>query len=74
MVHHLVHCIILNQTDEGLQLPDGRTQHQALARPIADSKTPPYSIFDVGCGSGIWACDMARSVCFERQLVRWDDY
>jgi ubiquinone/menaquinone biosynthesis C-methylase UbiE len=61
MVHHLVHCIILNQLGESIQTPNGRTQQQALAKPIVD-KTPPYSIADMGCGSGIWACDMARLV------------
>lgn len=69
MVHHLVHCIILNHTGEPLQLSNGKTQQQALARPITTSQTPPYSIADIGCGSGIWACDMARLVFSDVDLL-----
>ena len=62
MVHHLVHCIILGQLGESIKTPTGRTQQQALASPIVNTLTTPYSIADMGCGSGIWACDMARLV------------
>ncbi|KAM0694553.1 hypothetical protein Q7P36_004909 [Cladosporium allicinum] len=57
MVHHLVHCIILQHYGETIKTPEGRSQPSALARPVIDQT--PYSIADMGCGSGIWACDMA---------------
>jgi hypothetical protein len=60
MVHHLVHCIIFQHYGETIKTPEGRSQPSALAKPVIDQT--PYSIADMGCGSGIWACDMARSV------------
>lgn len=71
MTHHMVHCILLGHVDKEPMLGDDNrpignvgtinkkdTVHQALAQPMVMSQTP-YSILDLGCGSGIWACDMA---------------
>jgi len=50
MLHHLVHAVILKQV-----APDSV---QAQALPVV--KQTPYSILDLGTGTGIWACDMAQ--------------
>lgn len=58
MIYHLVHCIVLNQLGQPIKATNGHSYKQALARPIIMSQTP-YSILDLGCGTGIWASDMA---------------
>jgi ubiquinone/menaquinone biosynthesis C-methylase UbiE len=58
MLYHLIHGIILNHT--GASIENEGTQYvQAVAKPMVPSQTP-YSILDLGCGTGIWASDMAR--------------
>ncbi|GAB7322556.1 hypothetical protein MBLNU13_g03475t1 [Cladosporium sp. NU13] len=59
MLYHLIHGIILNHTGTAIE-NEGSQYVQAVARPIVPSQTPPYSILDLGCGTGIWASDMAR--------------
>ena len=59
MLYHLIHGIILNHTGTDFE-SEGTSYVQAVARPIVPSQTPPYSILDLGCGTGIWASDMAR--------------
>lgn len=59
MLYHLIHGIILNHTGKDIE-NEGSQYVQAVARPIVPSQTPPYSILDLGCGTGIWASDMAR--------------
>lgn len=71
MMHHMVHCILLGHVDKEPMLGDDNRPmmnvginkrdavQQALAMPMHVSQTP-YSILDLGCGSGIWACDMAK--------------
>lgn len=61
MTYHLIHCILLNHLGEPIPIPKekGKTWQQALAEPIVSTSTP-YSILDLGCGSGIWAMDMAK--------------
>jgi len=60
MIYHLIHGIILNHTGGSAIVNDGNQYVQAVAKPIVPSQTPPYSILDLGCGTGIWASDMAR--------------
>lgn len=59
MMYHLIHGIILNHTGKDIE-NEGSQYVQAVARPLVPSQTPPYSILDLGCGTGIWASDMAR--------------
>jgi 2-polyprenyl-3-methyl-5-hydroxy-6-metoxy-1,4-benzoquinol methylase len=58
MLYHLIHGIILNHTGASI-VDENNTYMQAVARPMVPSQTP-YSILDLGCGTGIWASDMAR--------------
>lgn len=60
MLHHLVHAVILKQfAPPGVDQFGNKTEHlQAQALPLV--KQTPYSILDLGTGTGIWACDMAK--------------
>ena len=58
MIYHLVHAIILNHCEVKVD-KDGNQSIEAVAKPLVSSQIP-YSILDIGCGTGIWAADMAR--------------
>lgn len=48
MMHHLIYAAILgHQSQPGV----------VLAKPIKNET--PYSVLDIGTGSGIWACDIS---------------
>jgi 2-polyprenyl-3-methyl-5-hydroxy-6-metoxy-1,4-benzoquinol methylase len=59
MLYHLIHGIILKHTGTNI-VNEGNQYVQAVAEPMVKPELPPYSILDLGCGTGIWASDMAR--------------